>query len=80
MSDPVSCSVCAHFVPDPIGFGQGIGKCKLYEAYKALRPGPDALMAALRKLGNKDADGDLFWGGLAVDRQCEKYEPRTERL
>jgi hypothetical protein len=76
----VRCRDCFHFIPDKIGFGQGIGKCKLYEEYKAKNPGPSALSEALRKLGNRpDYDGDLFWGGELIDRNCEKYEAKDER-
>ncbi len=28
----VTCGSCEHFIPDPIGFGGGIGQCKIYNA------------------------------------------------
>lgn len=75
----IRCRDCTHFLSDKIGFGQGIGKCKLYEDYRAKNPGPSALRAALRKLGNNpDYDGDIIWGGEVADRHCEKYEAKTE--
>jgi hypothetical protein len=39
-----------------------------------------ALRDALRKLGNNpDYDGDVFYGGELIDRNCEKYEAKDER-
>jgi hypothetical protein len=75
----VRCRDCSHFIPDKIGFGQGIGKCRQYEEYKAKGPGAQALRDALRKLGNNpDYDGDLFWNGGLIDRNCEKFEANAE--
>ena len=68
----VSCSICNHFMPGA-GSGQGIGRCKVFEAYSAKKPGKAAIWKALVSLGNK-ADNDIFYGGHLVDRQCSKYE------
>lgn len=75
----VSCSSCDNFLRDLIGFGQGIGKCKPFEDYKALNPSKVAISKALRSLGNNpDYDGDLFWGGDVIDRRCEKYKEKMQ--
>ncbi len=76
--DLVCCLQCLLFVPDPVGDGNGIGKCTPFEEYKAKNPSKQNLRDALRKLGNDpDRDGDLFWGGPEVDRRCEKYQDKT---
>ncbi len=71
----VSCSICNHFIKDKIGFGQGIGRCQIFETYIEKKPGKAAIRKALLSLGNDpDRDGDIFWGGHLADRQCNKYE------
>jgi hypothetical protein len=80
---PVSCSLCTHFLPDTIGFGQGLGRCQQYEDYKAKRPGDAALRDALKRLGQvPDERGnimEMFYPGWdVIDRLCEKYEGKAE--
>lgn len=71
MAEMVSCSRCANFTPDKIGSGLGIGKCKPFEDYAALKPSARALEKAFKKLGGK-----LFYKGSddRDDRVCEKFE------
>lgn len=70
MAEFCQCADCALFVPDCIGFGQGIGRCQAFEDYKALNPSPVALDKTFRMLGNK-----VFWGGNDGNnnRFCEKF-------
>jgi len=70
----VSCSICNHFTPGH-GSGQGIGRCKVFEAYSAKKPGKAAIRKALLSLGNDpDRNGDVFTGGTLIDRNCAKFE------
>lgn len=67
------CPHCQHFIPDTIGFGQGIGQCHKYEDYKAQGASDAQLARAYILLGNK-----LFSGGENCTdynrRYCDKYE------
>lgn len=66
------CATCQHFLPDTIGFGQGIGNCQKYDDYEAQGATEQQLKIAFRKLGN-----ELFWGGLFDrSRNCIKYEEK----
>ena len=70
----VSCSICNHFTPGS-GSGQGIGRCKIFEAYRSKNPGKTAIRKALMSLGNDPyQNGDVFTGGTLVDRNCAKFE------
>jgi hypothetical protein len=67
----VSCAKCKGFIPDPIGDGFGIGKCKVYEHYKDKGESQDRLDALFKnELGNKP-----FWRGNddRDDRNCKKF-------
>lgn len=63
----VSCGKCELFIPDKVGFGDGIGNCKELEAYKLKKPSSDALERAKKSLGGK-----LLYP--AVERRCNKFK------
>ena len=66
----VSCCHCAHFIPDKIGDGTGLGECKVYNWVRENRP--KAVESYFRtELGNK-----VFWGGdnNVHDRHCVKFK------
>lgn len=67
------CANCQHFIPDTIGFGQGIGNCKKYEDYKQKGASEQQLKIAFLQLGN-----ELFWAGSGGGRprNCSKYEEK----
>jgi len=66
----IRCVLCAHFIPDQIGDGAGIGQCKKYNDYRAKKPSKKALKRAYEQLG-----GRLFWGGSGGrNRICAKFE------
>lgn len=68
------CANCKHFIPDAVGFGQGLGQCQKYEDYKAQGANEQQLKAAYYQLGN-----ELFFGGLGgKPRNCSKYEEKNE--
>jgi len=72
-----SCIQCRLFIPDSIGTGQGIGRCRVYEFHKKKGfIGGVNKTSLLRRLGNKDYEGDLFWGGELQNRTCFKFEQK----
>lgn len=66
-----SCQSCLYFVPDSIGFGQGIGFCKQYEHYRSKGLTDKEMDKLFLMLGNR-----LFWGSTHhnPDRECFKFE------
>lgn len=74
--NPVSCAQCQYFLPDTIGSGDGIGKCRIYEHYASKGLPDKKLNKLFIQLGNK-----LFWCGTDTDkkdRYCDKYKKRIE--
>lgn len=69
----IRCLDCAGFIPDKIGDGHGIGRCKAYEQYKRAGESETALKIRLLELGNQP-DSDVFWGGLLADRECTRFK------
>ena len=69
----IRCRDCAGFIPDKIGDGYGIGRCKAYEQYKRAGESPTALKVRLIEIGNRP-DDYLFWGGTLKDRNCNRYK------
>jgi len=63
----VTCGKCELFIPDSVGFGNGIGSCKELEAYKLKKPSSDALERAKKSIGGK-----LLYP--AVERRCIKFK------
>lgn len=64
---------CKHFLPDPIGFGQGIGNCQLLIDYRAKGADDQGIEHVRRKyLGTA-----LLWAGSCHnnERRCLRYEP-----
>jgi len=72
----IRCRECKGFVPDKVGDGYGVGKCKAYEQYKRAGESPTALKMRLMELGNRP-DNFLFWGGLLADRECNRYKAKV---
>lgn len=69
----IRCHDCLGFIPDKIGDGYGIGRCKAYEQYKRAGETETALKLRLMELGNL-SDNDVFWGGMLTDRICNRYK------
>ncbi len=68
----VSCALCRYFVIDPIGSGEGLGICKVYEHYKA----KGMNRRELDNLFKNVLGGKLFWRGTDLDkadRHCKKH-------
>ncbi len=63
------CCDCELFIPDHIGDGKGLGKCKVLEWVKANQPESEDRW--FKALGNK-----VFWGGDngVLDRDCSKFK------
>lgn len=72
----IRCRDCAGYIPDKIGDGFGIGRCKAYEQYKRSGESQSTLKIRLIELGNRP-DNDLFWGGLLADRKCNRYKAKV---
>ncbi|MGZ5053402.1 MAG: hypothetical protein ACXWAT_00505 [Methylobacter sp.] len=70
----VSCSECSLFEKDLVGFGDGIGECRVYQHYADKGEPMGRLRVLLMKLGN-EPDYPLFWGGSRKGRKCEKFKP-----
>ncbi len=73
----VACFQCQGFIPDKIGFGYGLGECKVYKHYVDKGESKERLRLLLIELGNAP-DYPLFWGGTLVDRTCKKFKPKLE--
>ena len=69
----IRCSLCSNFIPDTIGFGQGLGECKVYNDYIKKGANEYQLKMAFIALGN-----ELFWcgSGGGRDRSCSKFESK----
>lgn len=67
----VHCARCAHFAPDTVGSGEGVGSCRVYEAYRDKGASQKNLDAAFVRLGGK-----LFWrGNDDIDnRYCDRFK------
>jgi hypothetical protein len=67
----VSCAKCGGFIPDAIGDGSGIGKCKVYEYYKSKGVSGKELEIVFKMLGGK-----VFYKGTddRDDRRCNKFK------
>ena len=70
MSSLVTCAECRHFTRDKIGFGDGIGRCGLFEEwlnkFPRRRPKSRDYDKAFRYLGDK-----VFYPD--IERNCSKY-------
>lgn len=64
---PVTCGKCELFIPDSVGFGDGIGSCKELEAYRLKKPSAEALERAKKSIGGK-----LLYP--SVERYCGKFK------
>jgi len=65
-------TLCKYFIVDPIGFGDGIGKCQLLEDYKA----KGATEAMCEKVRREQLRTTLLYRACChEDRDCFKYEP-----
>jgi len=61
-----NCKTCANFIPDKVGDGSGIGRCRVY----ASTPDKEKV-SMLYRLG---AGGvHVFWGGDG-NRECEFFK------
>jgi len=72
----IRCLDCAGFIPDKIGDGSGIGRCKAYEQYKRAGESQMQLKYRLIELGNHP-DNTLFWGGCLADRNCNRNKAKA---
>jgi len=72
----IRCRDCAGFIPDKIGDGYGIGRCKAYEQYKREGESQMQLKYRLIELGNHP-DNILFWGGYLADRNCNRNKAKA---
>ena len=66
------CRNCRGFIPDTVGNGFGIGKCKAFEQYNRVGEDEMQIMNRLIELGNH-YNYSLFWGGTA-SRECNRYK------
>jgi len=71
----IRCRDCLGFIPDKIGDGHGIGRCKAFEQYKRAGESPAKLKTRLMELGNRP-DNFLFWNGGVKDRICNRYKEK----
>ena len=69
--DIVSCGECAHFLPDQVGQGDGIGNCFRFEEYKLKNPSDRALLAARESMGKA-----LLYPG--THRYCSKFKGKSD--
>ena len=71
----IRCSSCANFIPDLIGFGQGLGECKEYNNYINKGANEHQLKMAFIELGNES-----FWcgSGGGKSRNCSKFEGKND--
>jgi hypothetical protein len=63
------CADCEHFVPDDIGFGDGIGDCQLIIDFKKKNPDRKALEIAYKRAGDK-----LMWPKAI--RRCTRFKKK----
>ncbi|MCK4842783.1 MAG: hypothetical protein KAT04_13025 [Methylococcales bacterium] len=68
----VRCGDCAHFLPDEVGDGTGIGNCFRFEEYKLKNPSEAALVKARASMGK----GLLY---PSVERDCSKFGGKNEK-
>lgn len=73
----ICCRDCDRFIPDKIGDGYGIGRCRAYEQYKRANESQSALKMRLLELGN-NPDSDVFLGGLLADRECNRFKEKIK--
>jgi hypothetical protein len=66
------CAQCAQFLPDKVGSGDGLGKCREYSTRKRQGASTQELRELLIIMGN-DPNYPLFWGGTLIDRKCERF-------
>lgn len=62
----VRCIDCQNFIPDPIGFGDGIGQCAPFNEFLAKNPSVPAINKANQAMGNK-----LLYP--KIERVCVKF-------
>ena len=66
-----NCKQCRYFIPDAVGDGSGIGKCRVWEHYK------DKLQDQSKKrlLTCLDQKMPIFWG-CDQKHNCQKFEAK----
>ncbi|MCK9622222.1 MAG: hypothetical protein M0R47_17000 [Methylobacter sp.] len=69
----VRCCDCVRFVPDTVGDGGGIGRCRIRDEFMAGRHSRLDQISFLNQLG-MSLDNQLVWGGVLYDRLCNHYE------
>lgn len=60
-------------MPDTVGDGHGIGRCRIYSGRKKAGASARELRELLIDLGNSP-DDPLFWGGYE-GRDCRQFSP-----
>ena len=66
----IRCCNCRFRIPDPVGWGTGVGSCMVYEKHKKHGATEQKLKQVFIELGN-----ELFLGGDGGRvRSCTKFE------
>lgn len=68
----VCCRNCRGFIFDTVGFGCGLGSCKVYQHYVDKGYTDSQLRPLLVELGNKPYY-PLFWGSTEL-RECKHFK------